>query len=73
MVMARLHMICGNCGCNDEWKWEHVPEETDGGEVMTDETVYISCGNCATLHNLSDNAKHKQPNPRYTAEEKVLS
>jgi len=59
MVMARLHLICGNCGCNDEWEWSHVEQEVDGGEVMQDEDVKLTCRNCATIHSLNDNAKPK--------------
>ena len=59
MVMAKLHLICGNCGCNDEWKWEHVPEEVEDGEVFCDEAVRLWCENCGTLHSIGDNAKKK--------------
>ena len=61
MVMARLHLICGNCGCNDEWKWEHIEQETDEGEIMVDEDVSLICKNCATRHSINDNAT-KTPN-----------
>ncbi|MEE9459643.1 MAG: hypothetical protein V3V84_07770 [Candidatus Bathyarchaeia archaeon] len=57
MARAILHLICGNCGCNDEWEWEHVPEVADEGEIITNEDVFIACCNCATLHCISDNAK----------------
>ena len=57
MVNARLHLICGNCGCDDEFKWEYIPEEVDDdGEVILDENVYIICNNCATLHSINNNA-----------------
>lgn len=56
MVRARLHLICGNCGCNDEWKWAHAPKEVDDGETVMDENVYLTCMNCASLHSLNDNA-----------------
>ena len=56
MARARLHLICGNCGCNDMWEWEHVEEEKIEGEVIVSEDVHLSCGNCITLHSLSDNA-----------------
>jgi hypothetical protein len=59
MARARLHLICGNCGCNDEWEWEHKPEEVSDGEVMSDEDVYLSCRNCITLHSINNNAKKK--------------
>lgn len=59
MVMARLHLICGNCGCNDEWEWEYIPEEADEGEVIVNEDVAISCKNCSTIHSISSNAKKR--------------
>jgi RNase P subunit RPR2 len=59
MVMARLHVICGNCGCNDEFEWRHTEEREVACDVIDDECVYILCRNCGTLHNLSDNAKKK--------------
>ena len=57
MARARLHLICGNCGCPDEWKWQHVPKEKVGDDVMQDEDVFLTCCNCSTLHSLNDNAK----------------
>ena len=59
MVMARLHLICGNCGCNDDWEWEHKPKEMVGDELMSDDDVVLSCRNCSTLHFVNDNAKKK--------------
>jgi hypothetical protein len=57
MARANLHLICGNCGSNDEWKWQHVPKEKVGDDVMQDEDVFLTCRNCSTLHSLNDNAK----------------
>jgi RNase P subunit RPR2 len=52
MVRARLHLICGNCGCSKEWTWKHrEANEFDA------ETVSIICNNCATIHSIDDNAK----------------
>lgn len=59
MARARLHLICGNCGCPDEWEWEHKQELIDEGETIESEDVFIFCGNCATLHSINDNAKKK--------------
>lgn len=61
MVMARLYVICGNCGCNDMWEWEHKPKEVAEGEVMADEDVYLWCRNCSTLHSINGNAKRLTP------------
>ena len=58
MARARLHLICGNCGCNDMWVWEHVPKLVDEGEAINDEDVHLSCKNCITLHSLNNNAKN---------------
>jgi uncharacterized Zn finger protein len=52
MVIASLHMICGNCGCNSEF---HHNVETEEGEIC----VYITCKNCATIHNLETISKQK--------------
>lgn len=60
MVMARLHVICGNCGCNDEFKYHVDPEGLDvseGDDPKFKPSVVISCNNCATLHTLSDTIK----------------
>jgi hypothetical protein len=61
MVMARLHLICGNCGCNDDWSYSPVDEITDvpTQEKIREGDVFISCGNCATLHSLNETAKVK--------------
>jgi len=39
MVNAKLHIICGNCGSNDNFSLTN----DEGG-------LAIACGNCATLH-----------------------
>jgi len=56
MVMARLHIICGNCGCNDMFGWKHDEREEYECEVMTEEDVSLYCRNCGTIHSLNDNA-----------------
>jgi uncharacterized Zn finger protein len=58
MVRARLHIICGNCGCNDEFEYRIVKDGHDNGETQTP-AVYIVCNNCVTLHDLSDTIKEK--------------
>lgn len=60
MARARLHLICGNCGCNDAWEWEHVSDAIDHGDGTFSPDVHLVCRNCSTLHGLSDNAEHKQ-------------
>lgn len=52
MVVAKLHIICGNCGSNDDFNYE-VEEDIEFEWPV----VYVRCDNCGTLHTLSDNAK----------------
>ena len=59
MVMARLHLICGNCGCGDDWDWRHHEKEVCNGETIVAEDVTISCRNCATNHSLNDKGKKR--------------
>ena len=67
MVRARLYLICGNCGCNDDWEWECKPEEVCESEVVADQDVYLWCRNCSTLHSMNGNAKmRKEPYRRCT-------
>lgn len=59
MVMARLHVICGNCGCADEWE---LSIQRDGEDVSMEETkfedsAWLTCDNCGTLHDLKAKAK----------------
>lgn len=60
MVMASLHIICGNCGSKDDLTYRIDPRGNcnfDGEEYPA---VYISCGNCTTLHNLNDTVDEKK-------------
>lgn len=52
MVMARLHVICGNCGNGDkrEFRIRINTEPQDPEDPQT--RVYLSCKNCHTLHAL---------------------
>ena len=56
MAHARLHIICGNCGCNHMLDYEIVEELNDVTDELQD-VVYIGCKNCGTLHDLDDNAE----------------
>ena len=61
MVIAKLHVICGNCGESDMWKFKI---DTTGHDVTDtkpefEPAVYITCGNCSTVHDISDNAEFK--------------
>lgn len=55
MAGARLHIICGNCGCNDKLTFQVVPDGTDVSDEQPKfrPAVWIRCGNCATLHDLA--------------------
>lgn len=59
MVMARLHIICGNCGCNDMFKYHIEPEGMDFGDRF-EPSVRIYCRNCATLHSLDDTVEKEE-------------
>ncbi len=61
MVMARLHIICGNCGCNDEFSFKIDPKGNDVSDTYSkfEPAVFITCGNCSTIHNLDNNASLK--------------
>jgi len=62
MVRARLHVICGNCGCNDSFTYSIDPEGHDMSdeEVVFDPSVNIYCDNCGTIHDLSDTVEEKK-------------
>jgi hypothetical protein len=61
MVVARFHLICGNCGSDNDWEgWRYNPEEVLDGEIINTADVYIYCSNCSTIHSL--NMKAKQVN-----------
>lgn len=64
MVMARIHIICGNCGAGlDDLTLKIQRDHVDFGDRSEDEAV-IKCGNCSTLHFLSEymnRTKQEQP------------
>lgn len=59
MAIAKLHIICGNCGCNDMFEFSIGENEFYLEENNPKNYVHISCKNCCTLHDLSDNAELK--------------
>jgi hypothetical protein len=63
MVCARLHVICGNCGCSDDFSYKLELAQDNGPDDWGDDDVWVSCNNCATIHTLSDNARLEQPTP----------
>lgn len=58
MVNAKLHIICGNCGCKDMFEYEIDDEAKDFGDHEEPGT-FIICKNCSTIHSLDDNAKYR--------------
>jgi len=57
---ARLHLICGNCGCPDDWTWEYCADAILDYDCNPVPDVFIRCGNCSTLHSLSDKAINRK-------------
>jgi len=58
MVNARLHIICGNCGCNHMFQYAVKLSINDAVEPEKEyPQVSILCKNCSTIHYLEDNAK----------------
>lgn len=60
MVMAKLHVICGNCGSN-----EHLSHKIERNFIDTsdyqEDTVVIVCANCVTWHTLDDSVPLIRP------------
>ena len=55
MVCSKLHVICGNCGCNESLEFKIDPQGHDISDEYTKfkPAVFITCGNCSTIHDLS--------------------
>ena len=69
MVCARLHVICGNCGCNDDFEYGHAKAFVGNDDEAKQWKTGLVCKNCSTIHSLDDNAKNKndtEPVPTYT-------
>lgn len=62
MVMAKLHVICGNCG-SDEMLTHYIEKDYIDHGDMQEDAVIIRCGNCSTLHTLSDKVPTTQLYP----------
>ncbi len=71
MVRARMYLICGNCGCNDEFSFQIDPKGHDFSdeEPKFEPAVFISCNNCSTIHDLSGNAEIEPTNTDVVAVE----
>lgn len=61
MVMARLHVICGNCGSNNDFEYEHGESFIGCDDEQLQWKTAIICRNCATRHQLDDNAENMNP------------
>ena len=59
MARAKLHLICGNCGSDDEWEWSHIKERKKDNEIEQEEDVFLICLNCAVMHRMNDNAQRE--------------
>jgi hypothetical protein len=61
MVMAVLHLICGNCGCAKDFTYEHSDDYVGKDDEARQWQSVIACKNCSTLHYLDENASNKNP------------
>ncbi len=53
MVNSKLHLICGNCGCNNMWEYEiDIGGKDIDGSLFPE--VFINCKNCGTIHTLDE-------------------
>jgi uncharacterized Zn finger protein len=53
MVNAKIHIICGNCGSNDQFKLDLVENNNDDGFKIKIEPILI-CENCSTIHYITE-------------------
>lgn len=63
MVREKLHLICGNCGANNHWRWNIQKDSNDYGHLKTPD-VHICCDNCDTVHSLQEVTNYDPLNPR---------
>lgn len=59
MVMAKLHVICGNCGCNNDFEYNHSEEFVGKDDQGKQWKTSLVCKNCSTIHELDDNSLNK--------------
>jgi uncharacterized Zn finger protein len=64
MVMAKLHIICGNCGADKNdltYTIDPFGEEIIGEKIIRYKpSVHITCENCGTLHFLDTTLEKKE-------------
>ena len=51
---TRIHMICGFCGCNDEFEFTINPKGNCNNEGIEYPAVFIVCNNCSSLTGLDE-------------------
>lgn len=59
MVCAKLHIICGNCGSNDNFEYKHSEYPSDDEETKYQWETTITCKDCSTIHWLNDYCDNK--------------
>ena len=57
MVMAKLHIICGNCGCNDNFELQLLRDGDEFCDKEKEDSAHMLCKNCSTIHNIKDNVQ----------------
>lgn len=57
---TRIHMICGFCGCNDEFEYKVTSEEDDEDLSKDYYDVQIMCNNCSSLTSLDEMIDEKK-------------
>lgn len=65
MARARLHLICGNSVVT-KWNYCIDPKGQDNDGVLFP-IVYLTCGNCSTVHDLENTAANSNPMQRLEA------
>lgn len=56
MANAKLHIICGNCGCNDMFEY-NIKKDIDDDTNKEYQYISITCNNCHTIHTLDVKTK----------------
>jgi RNase P subunit RPR2 len=59
MANARLHVICGNCGSNDDFELKIERNFNDIDGVNFEDETMITCKNCSTIHFLTSVAEYQ--------------
>jgi len=59
MVRARIHIICGNCGCNNMFSWE-LTDLFNSEDDCVGKGPVLTCHNCSTIHFIANEYPRKQ-------------